>query len=201
MLEVVPKGIDDLLFTAQLISADGTVDDFVVRACFGAACRYFVFTNGLTFGMTERFELFCRGVCVLFAVKRDFCGIGLQPFRFAFSGRCDYARDRASGCSCGLLVAAAARAGKRCRCGRITFPRPFGLAVLMSERITILKDLLSGFTADRAALEVGCACGTCCSRDFRYRRDLQSHHTQRRRSRNSQAQYKSRCRRCDLFCR
>ena len=257
--EAVPESIDDLLFTAQLISAYGTVDDFVIRACFGADCGDFILTDGLAFGMAERravlhaadlalcksnarrgaaamvclvvdlvaaaafmpmrgtvrrpffgpvmakrlnlyirrviaagtgivgiptdldtrcrlcfvmlkimaerFDRFRRSRDVFLAAKHDLSGVGPQPFRFAFRRRRYDVRDRAAGCCCSLLVTAAAGTSKRCRCRRITFPRPFRLAVCMAKRLAVLKALIPGFAADRAALVVGCLCGTRCRRD------------------------------------
>ena len=115
--------------------------------------------------MAERFDRFRRSRDVFLAAKHDLSGVGPQPFRFAFRRRRYDVRDRAAGCCYSLLVTAAAGTSKCCRCRRITFPRPFGLTILMAKRLTILKDLFSGFAADRAALVVGCLCGTRCRRD------------------------------------
>ena len=260
MFKIMAERVNDLFLAAQFIAADGAVNDLVIRAGHGAACRHFVFANGFTFGMAkrvtvcsaanftfgrvgtrclaaavgclvvdlvaaaafmpmrgtvrrpffgpimaERFDLhisrviaagtgivgiptdfgtrrrFCfvmlkimaesferlrRSCDVFLATKHDLSGVGPQPFRFAFGGRRYDARDRAPGCSCSLLVAAILTgASKRCRCRRITFPRPFGPAVLMTERLAVLKNLFSGLAADRAALVVSCFHGTRCRRD------------------------------------
>ena len=259
MLEVMTERVNDLFLAAQFFAADGAVNDLVIRAGRGAACRHFVFANSFTLGMAkrvtvcsaanfafcgvctrclaaamvclvvdlvaaaafvpmrgtvrrplfgpimaERFDLFIRRIIaagtgivgiptdfgtrcrlcfvmlevvpesferfrrsrdVFLAAEHDLSGVGPQPFRFAFRGRRYDTRDRTPGCCCSLLVAAAAGASKRCRCRRITFPRPFWLAVRMAERIAVLKDLIPGFAADGATLVVGCLCGTCCSRD------------------------------------
>ena len=102
---------------------------------------------------------------ILFAAEQDLSGVSSQPFLFTFSGCRDFTRDRATRSSYGLYVTAAVRTSKFCRCGRISFPRPFGLAVTVAERVTKLKDLFPRFAADRAALVVGCLCCTRCRRD------------------------------------
>ena len=111
------------------------------------------------------FKRFRGGRDILFAAEQDLSGVSSQPFLFTFSGCRDFTRDRATRSSYGLYVTAAVRTSKFCRCGRISFPRPFGLAVTVAERVTKLKDLFPRFAADRAALVVGCLCCTRCRRD------------------------------------
>ena len=197
--------LNGFLLAAQFFTADGAVNDLVIRAGHGAACWYFILADSLTFGMTERFDLhirrivatgtgvirfpsdlgtrcrFCfvmlkimaerferlrRSCDVFLPAKHDLSVVGPHPFRFAFGGRRYDARDRAPGCSCSLLVATILTGtSKRCRCRRIIFPRPIGLAVLMTEGLAMLKNLFSSLAADRAALVVGCLSGTRCLRD------------------------------------
>ena len=89
MLEIMPECINDLFLAAQLFAADGAVNDFVIRAGLGTACRYFVLTNGLTFGMTESISV-------------------LNAANFAFSGFGASCRAAAMACFVVDLVAAAA---------------------------------------------------------------------------------------------
>ena len=54
MLEVMTERVNDFLFTSQFFAADRAVDDLVIRASRGTACRYFVLANSLALGMAKR---------------------------------------------------------------------------------------------------------------------------------------------------
>ena len=60
--------VNDLFLAAQFLAANGAVNDLIIRAGHGAACRHFVFADSLTFGMAKRRT-------VLNAANFAFCGV------------------------------------------------------------------------------------------------------------------------------
>ena len=81
--------VNDLFLAAQFLAANGAVNDLIIRAGRGTACRHFVLADSLTFGMAKRVT-----VC--------------SAANFAFSGVC--ARRGAAAVVCLVVdrVAAAA---------------------------------------------------------------------------------------------